>query len=190
MDTNDLLGLRKAIKNKKPDFVRQDANKKKGLRRGWRKPKGLHSKLGAKLKGRPKSVSQGYRSPKKVRGMHKSGLRPNLIKSLKGLDALDPKKDCIIVSSSLGDKKKIFILKKAIDRGIKILNIKDPEEYIKKREDKIQLKKKKEGNKKKETKPEDKTLKKQVKKEEKTSEESKKETEKKEKDKILTKRGA
>ena len=44
-DIQRLLELRKRIKRKKPEFIRQDAHKKKSLESKWRKPKGLHSKM-------------------------------------------------------------------------------------------------------------------------------------------------
>ncbi|MBW2976674.1 50S ribosomal protein L32e [Candidatus Woesearchaeota archaeon] len=186
----ELLELRKQIKAKKPNFIRQDTNKKKRLKKKWRKPKGLHSKLGAKLKGRPKHVSKGYRSPKKARNLHKSGLQQCIVNSAGGLEQLDAKKNCVVISSSVGDRKRIIILKKAKEEGFNVVNIKNVDDYIKKAEEKIQLRKKskeEEKGKAKETKA---VEKKEVEEEltKKVEEESKKETEKKEKDKILTKR--
>jgi len=184
MPIKELLELRNKIKSKKPDFVRQDINKKKGLKRKWRNPRGVHSKLKQNLRGRPKHVSQGYRGPKKVRGMHKSGLQPFVVNSIKDLEMLDSRRYGIIISSSLGNKKKIFVLKKAKDSGFKILNIRNPDEYIKKIEDNINSKKKikkEKGKGKKEVKTE-KTEKKLA---DKVSEEERKKIEKEEKDKVL-----
>lgn len=186
-----LLELRTQMKRKKPDFIRQDANKKKKLESKWRRPKGIQSKIRLNLKGRGKKVSKGYRSPKKVRHMHKSGLMPCVIRSFSELKNIDAKKKCIIISSSLGNKKRIFILNKAKELGLSILNIKKPDEFVKKVEDGIALRKKtKEEQKKKSIEP---------KKEEKLADklkepkkgledkelEDKKEIEKKEKDKVL-----
>jgi hypothetical protein len=130
-------------------------------------------------------VSRGYRSPKKVRHLHKRGLKHHIISSAKDLEGLDTKKDCLIISSSLGNKKRIIILKKAKDSGFDILNFKNPYEFIKKIEDKISLRKRKKEEEK------VKEVKKSEKKEkltEKVTEEEKKEIAKKEKDKLLTKK--
>src|SRR3989338_10924688 len=108
----ELLELRTRIKRKKPSFIRQDFGKKKRIDKKWRKPTGLHSKIRGHFSGRAKSVSQGYRSPKKVRGLHKSGLPLFIVKSIGDLKRLDPKKTCLIISSSFGNKKRIVILKK------------------------------------------------------------------------------
>lgn len=195
LSLKELLEFRKQIKNKKPDFIRQDAHKMKRLAKKWRNPKGLHSKIRLKLKGRSKYVSVGYRGPKKVRYLHKSGLKQQLVRSLKDLESLDDKKVCIIISSTLGERKKIVLLKKAKVQGFTIVNIKDPEEYTKKVEEKMNLKKKvkkEKEQKAKDAKKGDKDVKKEKgekKLTEKVSEEQKKGIEKKEKDRFLTKRG-
>ena len=68
MAEENLLQLRKRIKAKKPNFVRQDSHKQKEVKKKWRKPKGMQSKMRLKKKGYRKSVSIGYGSPKKVNG--------------------------------------------------------------------------------------------------------------------------
>jgi len=194
LSLKELLELKKQMKSKKPHFIRQDAHKKKKLSKKWRRPKGLHSKIRLKLRGRAKYVSVGYRSPRKVRYLHESGLLQHIVRSIADLEGLDAKKICLIISSSLGDRKKITILKKAKEQGFNILNIKDPEAYTKKVEDRINLRKKikkEKGEKAKETKKGDKEIKKEKgeqKLTEKLSEEQKKDIKKKEKDKLLTKR--
>ncbi|MBW2978142.1 50S ribosomal protein L32e, partial [Candidatus Woesearchaeota archaeon] len=134
------LELRKQIKKKKPEFVRQDTKRKK-LELKWRKPKGLHAKMRKKLKGYRKSPSPGYGSPRKVKNLHKSGLNTMLVASIKNLEKINPETDGIILSSTLGLRKKIEIIKKAIEKKIKILNIKDPEQFLKSTEEQIRKKK-------------------------------------------------
>ena len=73
--TQQLIELRKAIKEKKPIFIRQDNPKRKKLSYKWRKPKGIHSKIRHHFKGRRKMPSPGYKSPAAVRGFHSSGLK-------------------------------------------------------------------------------------------------------------------
>ena len=109
----ELLDIRKQMKGKKPDFIRQDIRKKARLKIKWRRPRGLDSKMRRKLRGWAKGVSQGYRSPGKVRGMHQSGLQPSIIRTAKDLDNLSPKENCLVVSSSLGKRKRVEVLKKA-----------------------------------------------------------------------------
>ena len=41
----ELLELKKKIKKKKPNFTRQETHKKSKLKKKWRRPKGIQSKL-------------------------------------------------------------------------------------------------------------------------------------------------
>jgi large subunit ribosomal protein L32e len=183
MGIKELLELRK----RKPDFVRQDFHKKR-LKKKWRRPRGLHSKVRLRLKGKPRIISTGFSAPKEVRGLHRSGLKPVLVNSLKDIKRIKKETEGAIIGSSIGLKKKCEIIKKLRELQIEILNIKDAEEYLKKADEKLssrkeRRKKLKEGKEKKKEKP-----KKEEKLTEKLTEEEKKEAEKKEKDKILTKK--
>jgi large subunit ribosomal protein L32e len=190
----NLLGLRKQIKNKKPEFISQDY-KKKRIKRRWRKPRGIDSKLRLGVRGYPKKVSTGYGSPKNARGLHKSGLIIVSVSSLADLEAVKKEKEGIIIKSNVGLKKKVEIVKKAKEKGIKILNLKDPDQFLKLVSERIEKKKE---EKKKLTEKKEKRAKqvreKEKEKEEKegladkVSDEEKKDEEKKEKDKVLTKK--
>ena len=177
---------------KKLKFTRQDAHKKVKLGNKWRKPKGLHSKMRLSKKGYNKSVSIGYGSPKSTRGLDKSGLKLIIIKSLKEIENINAKEECIAVAKTIGLRKKVEILKQAVKKSINVVNVKDINKFLKDVDDKIKkskeekekLKKEKEVRKKeKEKAGKKKTIDEKV---EKTDEE-KKEEEKKEKDKVLTK---
>jgi len=183
-----LLELRKQIKSKNPNFIRQDAHKMKGLAKKWRKPKGLQSKIRLKLRGRSKYVSIGYRTPKKVRHLHKSGMKCNIVRSMKDFEGLDNGKNCLIISSSLGKRKKILILKQAKDLGFKILNFKNPDDFIKNVENQIKLKKEKKAKEKEKLKETKQVKEKGEKLAEKVKKDDTKDEVKKEKDKLLTKR--
>lgn len=185
-EIKNLLEVRKVIKNRKPEFIRRDVHKKKKLRREWRKPTGLDSKIRRRLKGRQKRVSQGYRSPRKVRGMHKSGLKQVRICSFNDLEGLDPKKECLILSSVAGAKKKSLILSKAKSLGFYVVNS-NIEKRIKKIEERIALNKKKKREEEKKNAKEPKA-KEEVQKAAPEKAEDKKDAEKKEKDRILTKK--
>jgi len=186
----ELLKLRREIKKRKPSFIRQDAHKKPKLKEKWRKPKGTDSKMRLNLKGYRKSPSKGWRSPKQVRNLDPSGLKPIRISTEQELAKIDKESQGIIIAKTTGLKKRLAIIKKAIEQKIQILNIKNPEEFAKskqaEREKKKQERQKKEEQKSKKQKAKEK--KSEEKKEdltEKLTEEDKKEEEKKEKEKIL-----
>mgnify|MGYP001589718728 CR=1 FL=1 len=184
-----LLEIRKVIKSRKPHFIRRDTNRKKRLDKNWRKPTGIHSKLRGRFSGRAKRVSRGYRSPAEVRGLHKSGLEQHIISSPMEFESLDAKKTGLIISAAVGDRKRVIILKKAKELGFEVLNIKNPDDYVRNVENNINLRKKSKSEKTVKVK-EEKKEKAAVKAEEekKKEEATKEEAEKEEKDKLLTKR--
>jgi len=181
----ELLEIRKKMKERQPDFIRQDAHKKR-LKKRWVKPRGLHSKVRLKHRGHARKVSSGYRTPNAVRGLSTEGLEIKMVYNMSQLEGLDKEKEGVIISSQVGLKNRILLLKKIKEKGINLLNI-DIDEYLKRKEEEIQKRKekrKKKENKKKEERKEEK----EDRLEEKLSDEEKKEKEKKEKDKLLTKR--
>ncbi len=190
MTIKDLIELRKKMKAKKPDFIRQDFHKKR-LKKKWLKPRGSDSKMRQKIKDKPKVVSTGYGSPKSIRGFDNSGLKPVIVSNTKSLEKINKEKEGIIIMRTVGKKKRYDIVKKASKNSITILNVKDVsgflsriEKELKERKGRKEKLKEKREKKKKEGKKE----KKEEKLADKLTEEEKKKEEKKEKDKILTKK--
>jgi len=188
----NLLEIRRNIKERKPIFIRQDNPKRMKLNDKWRKPKGIHSKIRHRFKGRRKMPSPGYKSPRKVKGLHSSGLKIINVFSLDNLKGIKKENEGIVVAKNVGMRKQLEIFRKAKQDNIKVLNL-NVDEKIKKIEEIINSKKKKEAKEKKPEIKEEKQKKKEKKEEvEKSTEENKTETkkdlEKKEKDKLLTKK--
>lgn len=144
-----LLAVRKKLKDKKPNFLRQDGHKVKKLERKWRQPKGMHSKLRKKRKSRMPHPSTGYSSPKAVRGLHRLGLKERYVLSVKDMEGMDKATEGVLVGR-VGIKNKVEILKKALEHKLTVLNAKDPQAFISKVEE--ELKKNKGEKKKKEEK--------------------------------------
>ena len=194
-----LLELRKQMKKRKPDFSRQDSHKKKRVGTNWRKPRGIASKMRLQLKGKKPIVKAGYCSPKEVRGLNRDGLKEVIVANVKDLNNVKEKMIALI-SSQVGAKKIIEIIKEAKKLNVQISNYND--EFVKKHEEIIKQKKeikkkreaKKEEKKKSVKKEEEKSKEKETKEEKKTSETQTKvevkTEEKKEKEKLLTKKGA
>jgi len=116
------LEIRKEKKEKEPDFVRQESWRYKRIKESWRRPRGIDSKMRLEVKGWPKRVKVGYRGPKLARGLHPTGKKEVLIHNVKELEALNPKEEVARIASSVGKKKRMEILKKAKELGIKVLN--------------------------------------------------------------------
>jgi large subunit ribosomal protein L32e len=182
------LEIRKKIKARKPDFIRQDNPKRPKLKDVWRKPKGIHSKIRQHYKGRRKMPSPGYRSPMAVRGLHATGLEMIRISSPNDVDEVSKESHGIIIPKTVGKRKKVEILKKARDAGVQVLNH-DILQSIKKIEEFMDLKKKSIKEEKQAAKikaEKSKDDKKEASKDMTSNE--KKEAEKKERDKVLTKK--
>lgn len=122
MANEKLLELRKAMKGRKPNFKIQNSNDpKKRFAGRWKRPKGLQSKMRERRKGNPKYIEPGYGSPREVRGATAEGFFPVIVSSLK--DLANVKEGFgIIVSATVGMRKKAAILKAAAERKLRLLN--------------------------------------------------------------------
>ncbi|HEW93679.1 MAG TPA: 50S ribosomal protein L32e [Thermoprotei archaeon] len=117
-----MLELRKVMKKREPDFIRQESWRYVRVKESWRRPRGIDSKMRLKKKGRPPIPNIGYRVPKIVRGRHPSGFIEVLVHNVKELEDIDPKRYAIRIASTVGRRKRIEIIKMADKLGIKVLN--------------------------------------------------------------------
>lgn len=119
-------------KRKKPRFRRQESWRYKRVGDRWRKPHGVDSKMRKKVKGWPVSPTIGYRSPKKIRGLHPSGFVEIRVYSTADLGGIDPELQAIRIAQTVGNKKRFEIMALAEEKGIHVLNprrIREPEEF-------------------------------------------------------------
>jgi len=118
----ELLAERKKVSSKRPKFIRQESWRYDRLAENWRKPKGKDNKMRKQKAGVPAIVKIGYRGPKAARGLHPSGYTDNLVHNIAELARLDPKKDAARLGHTVGKRKRLEIISKATERGIKLLN--------------------------------------------------------------------
>lgn len=163
----ELLEKKNIAKAKKPKFVRKDSNKKR-FKNKWRKPRGLHNKRRLKKAGHQKNPSIGYKSPVKVRYLHKSGVSLWKVNNFKDLEDFKNEDQAAIISSKIGMKLKIKILEECQKKKIKVFNVKDIQKFIDESNKKLEERKK--------------SKKKKVEKKQKTKEEAKKKAEEKKED--------
>lgn len=180
-----LLNVRKEMKERKPEFIRQDNPKRMKLNYKWRKPKGVHSKIRHHFKGRRKMPSPGYKSPAAVKGLHSTGLEMVRVFSAGEVSKINKSTQGIIVPRTAGRKRKLEILKKAKELNVQVLNL-NTDESIQKIENFMKSKSQKKAQAKKEEKKPEAKEKPKEKQEEKLTDEQRKEAEKKERDKVLT----
>jgi len=117
-----LLEIKKKRKKSKPKFIRQESWRYVRIKENWRRPRGLDSKMRLKRKGWPKMPDIGYGSPRLVRGLHPSGFREVLVYNVEQLRSINPDKEAARIAHTVGKKKRIEIIKKAEELGIRVLN--------------------------------------------------------------------
>lgn len=115
--------IRKQIKKRTPNFLREEWFRYKRLSKNWRRPDGITSKMRINLKYRPNKVRVGYRGPKDMRGFHSSGFEEVLVHNIKELQNIDNTIQAVRIGSTVGIKKRLEIQKEAEKLDIRILNI-------------------------------------------------------------------
>jgi large subunit ribosomal protein L32e len=115
-----LLKVRAEKKARKPRFARQGAGKKIEVGTKYRKPTGYQSKMRRRQLGYSPMPSQGWRAPAEVRGLSKDGLEPVVVCNVKDLVLVDPKKQVVIIGTTVGGRKRILILEKAQELNVAI----------------------------------------------------------------------
>jgi len=116
------IELRRKIKRKKPDFVRQESWRYDRVDENWRKPKGIDSKMRKEVKGWPARVKIGYRGPRKARALHPSAYREVIVYNVDDLNHVNPMTEAIRIAHTVGAKKRTEILNRAKELGIHVLN--------------------------------------------------------------------
>lgn len=117
-------------KRKKPNFVVKEAHFSARVKWRWRFPRGRHSAVRQYHKGRPALPTVGYGSPKEERGKVK-GLQVKVVKNLRELKLANPGTEKIMVSGTVGKRKKLELLQFAQKNNLQIGNVKEIEESIK-----------------------------------------------------------
>jgi len=120
-----LLEIRKRMKKKRPSFRRVESWRYDRVKDSWRKARGIDSQTRKKTKTGVRSPSIGYRSPKKIRGLHPSGYQEVRINNKNEMERLNlnPKTHAIKISGRLGSKKRLDLIDYAQKRNFLILNL-------------------------------------------------------------------
>ncbi len=107
---------------KKPKFRRWLSQRFVRLKTGWRRPKGMHSKI--RIRERAKIVMPiiGFGAPRALRGLHPSGFREVMVHNVNDLKKIDAKKDAARISHGVSERKRQEIAKQAAELKIKVLN--------------------------------------------------------------------
>ena len=125
LDANikDKLQKRKEIKNRTPEFLREEWFRYKRVPKNWRRPDGITSKMRRNFKYRPSKVRVGFRGPKDVRGLHASSFEEVVVNNVNDLEGINPKTQAARIGGTVGTRKRTDIGKKAEELNIRVLNL-------------------------------------------------------------------
>ncbi len=122
-DLQDALKKRRLVASRRPTFLRQEYHKRQKLQTtGWRRPRGMHSKMRRGYGYRTNVVSIGYGGPRQARGLHPSGFQEVVVHNVKDLEGIDPKVQAARVGHTVGMRKRMQIEDRADELEIRILN--------------------------------------------------------------------
>ncbi|GAB6948203.1 hypothetical protein JCM16161A_23330 [Vulcanisaeta sp. JCM 16161] len=130
-----LLRLRLLMERREPRWMRMDEWRYLRIAHGehWRRPRGNDNKIRLEIKGYPKRVKVGYGKPRLARNLHPSGFRLVIVHRPEDVDKVDPTKEAIVIGRTVGLRKRIEIVKRAIEKGVRVMNVtKDVIEELKK----------------------------------------------------------
>ncbi|KYK23632.1 50S ribosomal protein L32 [Thermoplasmatales archaeon SG8-52-2] len=122
-ETKRSLSIRRKIKSRTPEFLREEWFRYKRISKNWRRPDGISSKMRRNFKYRPSKVRVGFRGPKDARGLHSSGFEEVIVYNVNDLEGIDPKRQAARIGGSVGTKKRLDIEKKANELDVRILNL-------------------------------------------------------------------
>lgn len=110
------------MKERIPRLTRQESWRYKRVRPKWRRPRGGTSKMRVGLRGWPPLVSAGYGTPKRTSHLHPSGYRDVVVSNPRELEDLDPKVYVAKIAHTVGERKRLQIIEKADELGVRVLN--------------------------------------------------------------------
>lgn len=132
------LRIRKRLKRKKPNFVRQESWRYDRLKENWRRPRGIDNKMRRKIKGWPSTVNVGYRGPKAARGLHPSGCEEVLVHNAEELKGINPKTQAVRIAHTVSKRTRAKILVEARKKKIAILNPGEMEKEVEEKKEEIE----------------------------------------------------
>ena len=107
---------------KKPSFARWMSSSYGRLSDSWRHPRGRHSKVRRREKGKVAMPFVGWGAKGSERGKHPSGFYEVVVSSPRDLNGIDAKTHAAKISATVGKRKRGEILKKALEMKIRVLN--------------------------------------------------------------------
>ena len=107
---------------RKPRFLRQESWRLKRVRESWRRPKGVTSRMRKEKAGWPRRAKVGYGVSSSSKGLHPRGLSQRRVEKLSDMEGLNPKSDILFLSRRLGERRRLMLLERAKELGLRVAN--------------------------------------------------------------------
>lgn len=107
---------------KKPSFARWMSRSYGRLSDSWRHPRGRHSKVRRREKGKVRMPFIGWGADASERGRHPSGFFEVMVSTPSDLDGIDAKTHAARISATVGRRKRAEILRRATEMKVTVLN--------------------------------------------------------------------
>lgn len=120
-----LMRIRVLMERREPRWMSMDEWRflRVAHRESWRRPKGNDNKIRLEIKGYPKRVKVGYGKPRLVRNLHPTGFKLVIVHRPEDVDKVDPTKEAIVIGRTVGLRKRVEIVRRAIERGVRVINV-------------------------------------------------------------------
>ena len=113
-------------KKKKPKFNVPNLGSMKSVKPRWRRPRGTHNKKRMKFQWAGAAPRIGYKNPEEIRGL-RAGKKEVLVHNVPELEGL---KDVLVrIASGVGALKRKFIVEKAVQMKLRVVNSGDKKKF-------------------------------------------------------------
>lgn len=114
----------KIIKKHRGTFDRFESDRYHRVERSWRKPRGIDCRVRRRFRGALRAPKIGYGSNNKTRHLLPNYLKKFVVNNVKELDLLllNNDKYCAEIGNTVGAVKRIEIIRRAEELGVKLTN--------------------------------------------------------------------
>lgn len=114
----------KIVKKKQTTFDRFESDRHIRLNRSWRRPRGIDCRVRRRFRGVLRTPKIGYGSNNKTRNLLANYKKKFVVNNVQELDLLlcNNEKYCAEIAASVGAVKRIQIIRRADELGVKLTN--------------------------------------------------------------------
>ena len=114
----------KIVKKRRTTFDRFESDRHSRVARSWRRPRGIDCIVRRRFRGAPRTPKIGYGSNRKTAHLLNNYLKKFVVNNVNELDMLlmNSDKYCAEIARTVGAVKRIQIIKRAAQLGVRLTN--------------------------------------------------------------------